>query len=37
MTRINYEKKIIRKNLSYTLAGIFYKVHNELSRYKNEK
>jgi len=31
------KKEIIYKKLSYKLNGLFYEVHNELGRFKNEK
>ena len=31
------ETKIIYKDLSYTLNGLFFKVHNDLGRFRNEK
>lgn len=30
-------KKLLYPELSYQLSGIFFKVHNELGRFKNEK
>ncbi len=30
-------KNIIYPKLSYTIYGLFYKVHNQLSRFRNEK
>jgi len=30
-------KKLLYPELSYTLNGIFFKIHNELGRFKNEK
>ena len=30
-------KKLLHPELCYTLNGIFFKVHNELGRFKNEK
>lgn len=30
-------REIIHKKLSYKIVGLFYKIHNDLGRYKNEK
>ena len=31
------KKEIIYKELSYKLSGLFFEIHNELGRFKNEK